>query len=250
MARHCTAVVILCSLIGVVDASRKSLASAEDAVSDKAESAKVSANEWKFVSLLNNLRRKGFTCPKGNRYGPNKNALKFDCRLWRASYKHSIDMARRGYFSHTSKDGRSPWTRAKSEGLDAHGENIAAGGSSPESTLQQWKNSDGHCKNMGKKEFKLFAVGYGAGGPYRHYWTQMFSLKSSSPDTSCYPSGAVLADFAHGDGERDEAEDGDLPTVVGEPWMDHEAALDGEEVVQSAARTPPSVLGTVAVGPE
>lgn len=55
----------------------------------------------------------------------------------------------RNYFSHTSLDGRSPWDRAREQGISANGENIAAGRSSASGTLEQWKNSDGHCKTLG-----------------------------------------------------------------------------------------------------
>eukprot|EP00931_Biecheleriopsis_adriatica_P058169 TRINITY_DN3456_c0_g1_i6.p1 TRINITY_DN3456_c0_g1~~TRINITY_DN3456_c0_g1_i6.p1 ORF type:complete len:578 (+),score=101.99 TRINITY_DN3456_c0_g1_i6:222-1736(+) len=99
-------------------------------------------------------------------------------------------MADNGYFSHTSQDGRSPWARASEQGLSANGENLAAGSSTAAGVLEQWKKSDGHCKNMMNPNFPVFAVGYGysSSSPYKNYWTQMF--RSSLPaalDTSCYP---------------------------------------------------------------
>lgn len=104
---------------------------------------------------------------------------------------HSQDMADNGYFSHYSQDGRSPWDRAEALGIVANGENIAAGRESAEAVLTQWKNSDGHCRNMGNPSSKLFAVGYaGPQGPYRHYWTQLFKTAEVKLDTSCYPSEA------------------------------------------------------------
>ena len=101
------------------------------------------------------------------------------------------DMATQGYFSHTSLDGRSPWDRARDQGISANGENIAAGHSSASSTLQQWKDSDGHCKNMMNPKFHVFAIGYAyeSSARYRYYWTQMFkSSDVSDLDTSCYPT--------------------------------------------------------------
>jgi len=154
----------------------------------------VSARAWEHFQLLNRLRAEGFTCPRGAVFEPNPIALKFDCRLWRASRLHSEDMAAQNYFSHTSKDGRSPWQRAEEQGTHAHGENIAAGSGTASGSLGQFKNSDGHCRNMMKKDFRVAAVGYGAGGRYGHYWTQMFSLSDpdlSDLDTTCYPSEIV-----------------------------------------------------------
>ena len=101
------------------------------------------------------------------------------------------DMATQDYFSHTSLDGRSPWDRARDQGISADGENIAAGYGSPSQTLQQWKDSDGHCKNMMNPNFHVVAIGYGHDpfSTYKFYWTQMFkSSDVSDLDTSCYPT--------------------------------------------------------------
>ena len=105
------------------------------------------------------------------------------------------DMATQDYFSHTSLDGRSPWDRARDQGISANGENIAAGYGSPSQTLRQWKDSDGHCKNMMNPNFHVVAIGYGHDpfSTYRFYWTQMFkSSDVSDLDTSCYPTNTTL----------------------------------------------------------
>jgi hypothetical protein len=146
--------------------------------------------------------------------------MKFDCRLWKASQLHSQDMADQAYFSHTSKDGRSPWDRAAAQGVRSNGENIAAGSSTAQRVLDQWKNSDGHCKNMGNAGFKLFAVGYASGGPYGHYWTQMFASREDGLDTSCYPEDSLLMivneHFESATSAPAPAPASDEP--VGKPW--------------------------------
>jgi len=141
----------------------------------------VSNLEWENFNLVNKLRADGFTCPKGKTFAPNAQALVFDCQLWRAGYLHSKDMADNKYFSHTSQDGKSPWDRAPS----AYAENIAQGSSTAKQALDQWKNSDAHCKNIGDPTYKSFGV-----GQYKGYWTQMFGM-SAGTDKSCYPSGAT-----------------------------------------------------------
>lgn len=151
----------------------------------------VSALAWEHFELVNELRATGFTCPKGAKFAPNPVPLLFDCRLWKASRLHSEDMAAKNYFSHNSKDGRSPWARAEAEGINAHGENIAAGSGSAAGTLEQFKKSDGHCQNMLNSDFKMMAAGYSAGGRYGHYWTQMYTFESD-PDTTCYPTETAL----------------------------------------------------------
>lgn len=160
---------------------------------------KVSSMAWEHFGLLNDLRATGFRCPYGTSFGANSVPLKLDCRLWKAAKLHSQDMADQNYFNHNSMDGRSPWDRASAQGISANGENIAAGNSDAQGVLDAWKNSDGHCRNMGNPGFKLFAIGYGynSGSSYKHYWTQMFKADEVPLDTSCYPDGGLLeADVA------------------------------------------------------
>merc|ERR1719356_2155869 len=111
--------------------------------------------EIEHFNLLNKLRKDGFTCPGGSTYAPNNTPLKFDCRLREASFLHSEDMGVQNYFSHTSKDGRSPWDRARAQGVVAGGENIAAGRGGAQEVLDQWKNSDGHCRNMMNPDMRV-----------------------------------------------------------------------------------------------
>jgi len=135
-------------------------------------------------------------------------------------------MADNAYFSHSSQDGRSPWDRAEAQGIRANGENIAAGRDSAEGVLEQWKNSDGHCRNMGNPSFKLFAVGYAfnVGSPYRHYWTQMFKTAEVDLDTSCYPedqsaAGESLIVIVNEHFETTTPAPSPEPSeVIGEPW--------------------------------
>jgi uncharacterized protein YkwD len=143
----------------------------------------VSAVEWEHFGLVNELRAEGFTCPEGNTYTPNSQPLFFDCRLWKASYLHSDDMAQNNYFAHNSQDGRSPWQRAEAQGISASAENIAKGQSTAAAVLNSWKNSDGHCNNMMNPNNEAFAVGHAADG---NLWTQMYK-RSNETDTSCHP---------------------------------------------------------------
>jgi len=151
----------------------------------------VSQQAWEHFELINDLRAAGFTCPKGKKFEPNPQRMRFDCKLWKASLLHSQDMAANSYFSHTSQDGRSPWARAEAQGTSANGENIAAGSRTAAGTLSQFQRSDGHCQNMLNPRFQVAAVGYAPGGPYRHYWTQMFRSRGDVDD-SCYPPTSML----------------------------------------------------------
>lgn len=196
---------------------------------------KVSSLEWEHFQLLNQLRSDGFSCPDGTWYPRNPVPLKFDCRLWRASQQHSQDMADCNYFCHTSRNGRSPWERARSNGCRCSGENIAAGCSSAEGVLNQWKRSCNHCRNMMSPSTKIFAIGYGYNGwsAYRHYWTQMFGSSGDDVgtlDTSCYPlgpgiNGGIASTFGNA-----TSSSGFLAPVanltVGDAWTRNETVID------------------------
>jgi uncharacterized protein YkwD len=152
------------------------------------EQSGVASQEWALFKLVNKLRAKGFRCPDGTNFRPNRKPLVLDCRLSLASRKHSQDMARKRYFSHNSLNGRTPWARATAARTVSNGENIAAG-NGPAGTLMQWKKSNGHCLNMGNPKFKVMGIGYSSGGKYGHLWTQNFAnAPSYKPlDQKCKP---------------------------------------------------------------
>ena len=88
-------------------------------------------------------------------------------------------MATNNYFSHTSQDGRTFDERIWDAGYSGStplGENIAAGQSTPQSVVNGWMSSSGHCKNIMKAGFEDIGVGYAfsGGSTYGHYWTQDF----------------------------------------------------------------------------
>ncbi|PPK68902.1 CAP domain-containing protein [Actinokineospora auranticolor] len=101
--------------------------------------------------------------------------LRWNDKLATAARKHSQDMAVRGYFDHTSPDGRTPWDRMRAEGYTkGGGENIAAGQATPDAVMTGWMNSSGHRANILNCSFGELGVGVYRGGSYRIYWTQAF----------------------------------------------------------------------------
>jgi uncharacterized protein YkwD len=103
-------------------------------------------------------------------------ALRSNSLLKSAAQKHSVDMARKDYFSHTGKDGRSPFDRMTDAGysFSAAAENIAAGQRTPADVVEGWMNSAGHKKNILNCTYTEIGVGYAKGGSYGTYWTQNF----------------------------------------------------------------------------
>jgi uncharacterized protein YkwD len=87
-------------------------------------------------------------------------------------------MAKYSYFSHTSRDGRSPWQRIRAQGYNyGSAENIAAGQSSAKSVVVAWMKSPGHRKNILNCSSKAVGVGVARGGSYGIYWTQDFGTR-------------------------------------------------------------------------
>lgn len=99
-------------------------------------------------------------------------ALKTDSRLTKSAQGHASDMAKKGYFSHTGKDGRDFADRAEDAGYSSPGgENIAQGQETSAEVLKDWMNSSGHRKNILNCSFTTIGVGYAADGDY---WVQVF----------------------------------------------------------------------------
>jgi len=151
-----------------------------------------SENELELYRLTKSLREEGFTCPDGTEYAPNFSPYLFDCRLWSAARFWSEEMAREGFFSH-NRDSSTPCTRTEDAGfphMQGCGENIAAGRRTPEQVLQQWKESNGHCKNMLNARYNRFGPGLAenAQSTYTYYWTQAFGSDTSEAEVQCLSS--------------------------------------------------------------
>lgn len=91
-----------------------------------------------------------------------------------ASAKHSQDMDRKEFFSHTSSDGKSLKDRINAVGYKwmAIGENIAMGQRDEYQVMNSWLKSPGHCANLMSANFK--EMGAARRGKY---WTQDFAAK-------------------------------------------------------------------------
>lgn len=99
--------------------------------------------------------------------------------LERAATGHSVDMADRQYFEHTTPDGLEVWDRAQAEGYEYQsiGENIAVGQSDVQQVMDDWMDSPGHRKNLLDPDFEHFGLGIHTGlydGRLAIYWTQNF----------------------------------------------------------------------------
>jgi uncharacterized protein YkwD len=124
-----------------------------------------SAAEREVLSLVNKERGKAGCRP-----------VKADPELASLAGDYSEDMARRGFFSHDTPDGKSPWDRAEAAGVSGlGGENIARGQANAQSVMDSWMKSPGHRANILNCDYRTLGVGahFAEGGPW---WTQDFGF--------------------------------------------------------------------------
>jgi len=83
-----------------------------------------------------------------------------DQALTAVAQAHARDMAERGYFSHTTPEGKTFQDRLREAGITNSyaGENIAMY-PSPESAVNGWINSPGHYQNMTNSRFRKIGIG-------------------------------------------------------------------------------------------
>ncbi|TPV95080.1 MAG: CAP domain-containing protein [Myxococcales bacterium FL481] len=131
--------------------------------------------EATVLEEVNKRRAEGANCGSEGDFPP-AGPLGENPALRCAARVHSKDMSDREFFSHTNPDGEGPGDRMDKANYSGNtwGENIAGGNATAEATVQQWMDSDGHCRNIMNGNFTLLGVGYYPGGQWGHLWTQNF----------------------------------------------------------------------------
>lgn len=109
----------------------------------------------------------------------SKTTLQHDAALSRIAQAKAEDLAKLGYFSHTSPTYGTvgqmldkfnyPWT--------AYGENIAKGYVTPQSVVDAWMASPGHKENILSSKFTHIGVGYDTSADGTPYWVHLYSRK-------------------------------------------------------------------------
>jgi uncharacterized protein YkwD len=132
------------------------------------------ALEDEVVALVNDRRSEGGVCG-GEAFAPSA-PLAVDAALQCAARNHSLDMATRGYFDHTSQDGEEFSERFARAGFEGSfiGENIAKGPRTADEVMSGWMASAGHCTNILHPDFEFLGVGHHGGDAI---WTQTFGAK-------------------------------------------------------------------------
>ena len=114
------------------------------------------------------------------RDGQGVRPLGLQDQLTAAARAHALDMARNGYLSHVSKDGRTLVQRVTDAGYanwTAIGENIASGMKSWHDALLGWEQSAEHRANLLSADFAEIGLGSAGGADGRYYWVQVFGRR-------------------------------------------------------------------------
>lgn len=124
-----------------------------------------------ILAQINAARAAGRVC--GTEIMAPVAAMKWNDMLFSAAAKHSLDMATRNYFSHTTPEGVTFVQRLANEGYFgwAAGENIAAGQSSVSEVMGAWLTSEGHCRNIMQPVLTEVAVACVAQSGSNNDWT-------------------------------------------------------------------------------
>lgn len=151
-----------------------------DLVEDQIQNAsEQQAMAIEAIRLTNEARNQRRQC--GDQTYDAVGALAWNEQLAEAALAHSVDMAARNYFDHTSPDGENPGARVAETGYDARtwGENIAAGYATIEQAIAGWLNSPGHCANIMNGNFNEFAVmsAQSPNSAYGTYWTMVLGSR-------------------------------------------------------------------------
>jgi uncharacterized protein YkwD len=100
--------------------------------------------------------------------------LRLDPKLSHAARRHSRDMVRHRYFSHASRNGRSPFDRIRATHYVPRnaswwlGENIGWGSGSfaePIAMVRAWMHSPPHRANILSRHFRDIGIGIAPGAP-------------------------------------------------------------------------------------
>lgn len=106
----------------------------------------------------------------------NLSQLTLDLTLQAVGRAHSLDMFRRGYFSHHNPEGQDPFDRLKAHGVHYHiaGENLAL---APTVAMAHTglMNSPGHRRNILEPKYNRIGIGAYKDSKYGIMFTQVFS---------------------------------------------------------------------------
>ena len=122
----------------------------------------------------------------------NTNTLSTNSLLEQAALAKANDMASKGYFSHNTPDGKTPWYFLEQVNYKYKyaGENLAVNFTDSKDVVEAWMNSPGHRANIVKKEYTEIGIAVAEGiyeGRNAVFVVQFFG----TPNNSIKPSSTI-----------------------------------------------------------
>ena len=133
-------------------------------------------SETETVSSVNSMEKQVASLTNSERKAAGLGNLTLDSQLSKLARMKAEDMAKKGYFSHTSPTYGSAFDMMKKYGVSYRtaGENIAKGQKTPEAVMNGWMNSSGHRANILSSTYTHIGVGYAKDSKGNTYWVQIF----------------------------------------------------------------------------
>lgn len=160
--------------------------------------------------------------------------LRIEPHLCRIAYAHSMDMARRNFYSHINPDRLGPAERIDAARYDAlsTAENIARGYRDPHLVVNGWMDSPGHRANILNPAFQVIGAGYYVEPSMvdGHFWTHLFAVPDSSRARDKTDYAAELLELFNL--ERDSA---GYPRFSAPPALQRSATRHTQQVAQQGA---------------
>lgn len=127
------------------------------------------ADKDAIISEVNKLRAKGCYC--GGVYQKPVGPVIWSDTLYRSAMSHAKEMAKYKFFSHFSRSGKDIGQRLTQIGYPwkVVGENIAEGQKQFSQAMEDWIESETHCKMLMDKRVDEMAV-----ARYKRFWVQHF----------------------------------------------------------------------------
>jgi uncharacterized protein YkwD len=128
-----------------------------------------------MLAAINQARSVGRICGSASYVATTP--VTWNDKIATAAFKHSSDMAAKGFLSHTGSDNSLPGDRLVREGYvwSKYGENVAVGYTSVAAVVQAWLGSEGHCRNIMSPAFDEIGAAYANGAyqssPSTTFWT-------------------------------------------------------------------------------
>ena len=144
--------------------------------SGSAGEVKPGSSDTGTVSSVNSMEKQVASLTNSKRKAAGLGSLTLDSQLSKLARMKAEDMAKKGYFSHTSPTYGSAFDMMKKYGVSYRtaGENIAKGQKTPEAVMNGWMNSSGHRANILSSTYTHIGVGYAKDSKGNTYWVKIF----------------------------------------------------------------------------